>query len=1503
MIINGIDYPIETPTYVLNENFRNFAPTSLTTVAVSGDEYTSAIILKTPRYYKNLDLSEYAARVYYYTHWLDDEQKSSEGSVILLNFEVQENEIVYVWQLDINQTYKKGRVDFGLSWSNGDWKLNTKGCYFTVQRFVSRDRGYVAPDIAEILQNEIDELSKIKQDKQDNNLKTEDKTVVGAINGLNDFENRPEGFATEEQGEKADIAVLQKSGYDLDEEIDVVEDAIYQCTETADAKNTTIQYNGKDEGTFIEGYFYQYKGNSIYYLIDVQKLPEFPNTPLIVTSEWLNSTDPKDIDTSKIYQCEDTGYGFIEGHFYQVNYQTLEWEQLDVQDLSNYYTKSETQGYVSEATANFITNTVNNLTNYYLKSETYDRTEVNNLIGAIQTAHFEIVNVLPPIGESNVIYLILRSDPETSNIYDEYIYINNAYEKIGSTDVDLTGYATESWVNQQISNFLTQSQIQSLINTALTNYYTKTETDALLKDKADVNGIYDEMIVGNAQNLVSTKKINDDTPYNFRTSGGSLDIKSGVGNLEEDSLVGGTVAWNQLCVDGNMTGISPSSGGWSVNRGTISFNNNALTFTLSDASPTSYLARIQTPFNTITNHKYLLSCDVNSNISNEITLTVYSQDKSKVVLGSVVNKISISSGHYNQILSAEDSCTIGNLWFGFVVDENSQVGQTAIVKKFQIFDLTQMFGESIANHIYSLEQTTTGTGITYFRTLFPKNYYEYNSGTLLSVKTSAHKMTGFNAYNPATGTAKLVGNRKYQITGTYTSLSFEGQSVTLDSNNYYTPSITGTLTITGGNNTDTCVHLVWDGVRDNEYEGYKEYNYPLDSNLELKGIPKLDVNNKLYYDGDEYKSDGTVTRKYGKVDLGTLTWSYSPGNNNPRFQSTIIENLKISSTDFSSFILCSKYTSSNVPITANNVDKTITVYNQKVYIHDESISSSATSSEIQAALSGVYLIYELQTPTTESVAPFTNPQYVDDWGTEEYVDNRAIAIPVGHNTKYTVNLKAKLEMAPNSPNQGDGDYLVRQTDGVNEYVKYIAPVVDQTYDPTSTNAQSGTAVAEAVEDKLTEPSSGLAVGKYFRVASIDADGHAVLECVDLPEQIFVATYGVTTYSEISEARNADKEIICWYGPRLYRCAEDVASAVYSFTCADNDIIYEISVFEYTNEWHNSETQLVKEENLNESITTLMTTEPSGTTWSDAQKNGCYNRTTIRKTILDSVLVPNAKYDLGSTEQASLTLTLPTPSSTDNYSGNEIYVAFKSGTTPTDLNIIGTFEGDKLYIPSAECLCELTFKYIDGTWVLFAKETTLKQTVKLLNVKSGRTSNFFGYRPSNGGLQPNTKYRLSLDWQNIRNASFSDNLFVIYTYYNGAWTILNNNPSITSEYKTKSYSIKHGIHYDIDFTTTSPTELREFAVMFGDINKNISNMAFRTANWKLYTRDNEDNLTDTGYLPDFTTVQFRDASDNAMNNWISSYSGTDRGQIWRKTTMSDLSSTEYANNYFNNNDTW
>ena len=142
---------------------------------------------------------------------------------------------------------------------------------------------------------------------------------------------------------------------------------------------------------------------------------------------------------------------------------------LGIQPSGNYALESEIPDV-----SNFITNSVNNLLNYYLKSETYTKQEVNNLIGQIATLQFQVVATLPQTGDSKYIYLVPSSNPKTQNVKDEYIWVNNAWEQIGSTQVDLTGYATESWVNTQISGFLTQSQIQALINTALSGY---TETD------------------------------------------------------------------------------------------------------------------------------------------------------------------------------------------------------------------------------------------------------------------------------------------------------------------------------------------------------------------------------------------------------------------------------------------------------------------------------------------------------------------------------------------------------------------------------------------------------------------------------------------------------------------------------------------------------------------------------------------------------------------------------------------------------------------------------------------------------------------------------------------------------------------------------------------------------------------------------------------------------------------------------------------------------------------
>lgn len=153
--INGITYPENTPLFILDENYRNFTPSSLNVVAVEGDNNSSTILLQTPRYYRDIDLSTIPVSVYWKTKWLDDEGKPSIGSKVLTDFVVEEDKIYFAWILTIDQTYKSDFVDFGLRWEN-KWTLDTRTCPFKVQRFFNSEEGYIAPSVAEDLQKQID---------------------------------------------------------------------------------------------------------------------------------------------------------------------------------------------------------------------------------------------------------------------------------------------------------------------------------------------------------------------------------------------------------------------------------------------------------------------------------------------------------------------------------------------------------------------------------------------------------------------------------------------------------------------------------------------------------------------------------------------------------------------------------------------------------------------------------------------------------------------------------------------------------------------------------------------------------------------------------------------------------------------------------------------------------------------------------------------------------------------------------------------------------------------------------------------------------------------------------------------------------------------------------------------------------------------------------------------------------------------------------------------------
>ena len=75
-------------------------------------------------------------------------------------------------------------------------------------------------------------------------------------------------------------------------------------------------------------------------------------------------------------------------------------------------------------------------------------TAVANGIAGITGISYSVVTSLPQNGEAGVIYLVANSGSGT-NSYDEYIWLGSSFEKIGTTDVDLSGYLQ---INSKISN-------------------------------------------------------------------------------------------------------------------------------------------------------------------------------------------------------------------------------------------------------------------------------------------------------------------------------------------------------------------------------------------------------------------------------------------------------------------------------------------------------------------------------------------------------------------------------------------------------------------------------------------------------------------------------------------------------------------------------------------------------------------------------------------------------------------------------------------------------------------------------------------------------------------------------------------------------------------------------------------------------------------------------------------------------------------------------------------
>jgi len=93
----------------------------------------------------------------------------------------------------------------------------------------------------------------------------------------------------------------------------------------------------------------------------------------------------------------------------------------------------------------------------YAMCKNYTNKKVSQSAGL----HREIVTSLPVTGDEKTIYMILNDSDEGSDTYDEYMWIDSAFELIGNTEVDLTDYYNKTQIDTALNDKANKSLLYS----------------------------------------------------------------------------------------------------------------------------------------------------------------------------------------------------------------------------------------------------------------------------------------------------------------------------------------------------------------------------------------------------------------------------------------------------------------------------------------------------------------------------------------------------------------------------------------------------------------------------------------------------------------------------------------------------------------------------------------------------------------------------------------------------------------------------------------------------------------------------------------------------------------------------------------------------------------------------------------------------------------------------------------------------------------------------------
>lgn len=100
---------------------------------------------------------------------------------------------------------------------------------------------------------------------------------------------------------------------------------------------------------------------------------------------------------------------------------------------------------------------------------------LGNLLAQVDNEIFVVVATLPTTGVVNKIYLLPKGTPESQDGFDEYIWVNNAWELIGSVKLDLSNHYNKTQVDGLLQGYVLKDGSKVLSD----NNYTTTEKNKL----------------------------------------------------------------------------------------------------------------------------------------------------------------------------------------------------------------------------------------------------------------------------------------------------------------------------------------------------------------------------------------------------------------------------------------------------------------------------------------------------------------------------------------------------------------------------------------------------------------------------------------------------------------------------------------------------------------------------------------------------------------------------------------------------------------------------------------------------------------------------------------------------------------------------------------------------------------------------------------------------------------------------------------------------------------